>query len=614
MPYREFHYRWEWQLQNTPEALWSLVADTNRFDRDAKLPAVTIGNDEKTPSVNARRRLHYTQLGMKVEWDEEPFEWIRPFRYSVVRNYLSGPVSDMRLVTEMFPLPEGGTRLVQDIWARPKSPLGVIAIPLEVGVITARRFADVYRRYDELASRGQTPAEQPNPTQFPDSGRARLAAMGDKLRTEGASPELVKRLITTIEEADDLTLMRLRPYALADCWKASRRDVLELCLLATRHGLLDFRWEMLCPLCRGAKQVSGTLADIPSEIHCDVCHIDSRVNFDRSVELTFRPNPSVREIEVNEFCVGGPQVTPHIVMQQLLKPEAQRSLPLTLEEGRYRVRTLLIPGGQSLMVKQGGAPALTLRATGEGWSNDELDMHTTTTLNIENATDDEQLFILERMIWTDQAATAAEATALQLFRDLFANEALRPNQQISVGQMTILFTDLRGSTRLYREIGDAPAFGAVMNHFDVLRDAVAEEEGAMVKTLGDAVMAVFRHPASAIRAMLKAQKALAAPPEGGRPLLLKAGMHTGPCIAVTLNGRLDYFGSNVNIAARLEPLSTGCDIVISTAVRDDPRVETMLADPDNHLRIEPLEAKLKGFDDEHIALWRITVDDRNAAT
>ena len=88
-----------------------------------------------------------------------------------------------------------------------------------------------------------------------------------------------------------------------------------------------------------------------------------------------------------------------------------------------------------------------------------------------------------------------------------------------------------------------------MNHFDVLKQVIAEEDGAMVKTIGDAVMAVFRQPASALRAMLHAQQRLAAPTEGMAPLQLKAGLHMGPCIAVTLNDRLDYFGSTVNMAA-----------------------------------------------------------------
>ena len=87
--------------------------------------------------------------------------------------------------------------------------------------------------------------------------------------------------------------------------------------------------------------------------------------------------------------------------------------------------------------------------------------------------------------------------------------------------------------------------------------------------------------------------------------MLKAGLHAGPCIAVTLNERLDYFGSNVNIAARLEPLSTGQDCVITSDVRRDPEVAELLEDPSGEYTAEPLETQLKGFDAECFELWRV---------
>jgi class 3 adenylate cyclase len=145
-----------------------------------------------------------------------------------------------------------------------------------------------------------------------------------------------------------------------------------------------------------------------------------------------------------------------------------------------------------------------------------------------------------------------------------------------------------------------------MNHFDVLKEAIAKEEGSLVKTIGDAVMAVFRRPVAAFRAMLCAQRKLASPPQGMLPLILKAGIHYGPCIAVTLNERLDYFGSTVNMAARLENLSSGQDIIISHMVRADPEVSEFFA-RENGLKIEPVVGeKLKGFDEELIELWRVS--------
>jgi class 3 adenylate cyclase len=194
---------------------------------------------------------------------------------------------------------------------------------------------------------------------------------------------------------------------------------------------------------------------------------------------------------------------------------------------------------------------------------------------------------------------------LQVFRDLFADEALRPGERISVGSLTVVFTDLYGSTELYNQIGDATAFGLVMSHFDVLNAAITAEGGAQVKTMGDAVMAVCQRPLSALHAMLRAQEELASLVAGDGPFRLKVGMHYGPCIAVTLNGQLDYFGSTVNIAARLEGLSQGGDLVVSAAVHDDLEVADFLGEHEEEFEIEKLDFTLKGFYEERFSLKRI---------
>ncbi|MBA3765648.1 MAG: adenylate/guanylate cyclase domain-containing protein, partial [Acidobacteria bacterium] len=523
------------------------------------------------------------------------------------------PLEKMRVLVELNRRDEGGTHLVYEVWAQPKNILGSISIPVQIGLVSRRSFTATLRRYDKLAASGQLPVYQKAEADFAPGGEARLNALSEKLISQGADPLIVKRLAEMIEQGDDMSLARVRAYALADYWNVSRRAVLETCLWATRVGLLDLQWDLLCPHCRGAAQTSHTLTGIHSQVRCDTCEVDFTVNFQHSVELTFRPNQGVRRVESRSFCVGGPQVTPHIVFQQLLPAGAERAIELPLEMGRYHLRSSGVPGEQFLNVSDNGLTKMTLRATEEGWSSDEKSLSSTPTLQLENATDAEKWFVLERTAWSDQAATAAEVTALQVFRDLFSNEALRPGEQISVGTLTVLFTDLRGSTQLYREIGDAPAFGCVMNHFDVLREAIRSEEGALVKTIGDAVMAVFRRPAGALRAILKAQASLASPTEGLRPLMLKVGIHSGPCIAVTLNERLDYFGCTVNMAARLEGLSTGGDAVISEAVHDDPEVAEMLQSPSCDLVAEPFQVMLKGFDEERFELWRVHSVDTVAA-
>ncbi len=616
MPYNEFHYRWEFDLESSPEQLWPLVADTNRFNRDTGVPAVQVMLNEGKGLKNARRLMRLTAFGIPVEWEEQPFEWTRPTRFGVVRRYRKGPIMELRVEVDLTPSdkpndspfddrPSVGTKLVYEIWAKPRNVIGLIAIPIQIGILSARSFARTLREYDLLARHGRTAANLSPTVEFVSGGRARLLALSEKMLGQGSDAELVALLVDHIENADELAIARIRPYELARQWNKPDRAALEACLCATRAGMLDLQWNLICPLCRGGP-ATDSLKDLDSAVHCQGCNIDFAVNFEQSVELTFRPNPSIRKTESEVFCVGGPQVMPHVAAQQLLAPHATRAIDLPLDAGRYRLRTMSIPGWQHLRVTEDGASAMTLRATGDGWIAEELEVDRNAEINFENATEDEQLFILERTAWSDAAATAAEVTALQVFRDLFASEALRPGEQISVGTLTVLFTDLKDSTRMYREIGDATAFGHVMNHFDILKQVIADEDGALVKTIGDAVMAVFRCPAGAVRAMLHAQRLLAAPPNGVQPLSLKAGLHTGPCIAVTLNDRLDYFGSTVNLAARLEGQSTGDDVVISNAVYSDPEVRGLLGDPDNGVSATRFEMPLKGFDKEQFELWRVT--------
>lgn len=598
----EFHYRWEWRLRSSPEQLWPLISDTSRFNRDVGLPAVQVGDDQARP--NARRRVGFARFGLRVEWDEEPFEWVRPQRFGVVRSYRSGPVASLRVRADLAALPEGGTRLLYETWVRPSGLLGLLVVPATMTLFNRRAFAAAFRRYDDLTSGASPAGGKLGEARLAAGGSARLAPMQERLAAETGAADLAARLVELVAEGDEVTLARLRAYELAGAWGIPRRKVLEMCLQATRVGLLDLQWDLLCPLCRGAKESVSTLAKMKQQVHCQTCNIDFTANFERSVELTFRVSPAIREVSDASFCMGGPQMTPHIVAQQLLPAGERRDLELPLEEGRYRVRTLSLPGGQLLAATSDGPQTVTLAASPLGWPGEEFAVSSAPRLHLENATQVEQLFILERTAWSDQATTAADVLTLQAFRDLFSSELLRRGEHVSVGNMAILFTDLRDSTRLYREIGDAPAFSRVMDHFAVLREELGMEGGALVKTIGDAVMAVFRRPVEALRAVVRAQQRLASPPSGP-PFYLRAGIHYGPCIAVTLNDRLDYFGSAVNLAARLEHFSSGEDIVISEIVRHDPEVAELLSSPDSPLLAEAFATRIRGYDEGEFPLWRV---------
>lgn len=603
---REFHYQWQATLNSDPHAYWPLISDTNRFNQDTGLPALENLGKNDSELVNARRRLRIFRFGVPITWVEEPFEWVQPYRFGVVRRYTTGPVAEMRVLAELSPLDSGGTRFTYQVWARPRNFLGLIAIPLQIGVLSARAFQKIFRTYDGRAQ-GKANLILSQAARLASGGGKRLVRINQELLELGVDDVLSARLLELVTHADDMSVANLRPYEWATHWGANRKQVLELFLYCTRLGLLDLSWHLLCPSCRVARETTTTLRALPPSVHCDTCLIDFDTNFEQSVELTFRPNPTIRTVPDNiDFCIAGPQITPHIVAQQLIPANQKRVISPLLEDGRYRARLIGQPGARLFRSERAGAGEVSLQTTFNLSEAEEWVISSQPLMQIVNTQPQEVLFVLERTAWGDKSVTAAEVTALQSFRDLFSNEALRPGDQFSVGRLAIVFTDLRHSTRMYRDIGDAPAFGQVMNHFDLLRTAISTHNGALVKTIGDAVMAVFRRPADAVNAILEAQANLRKASELGVLLELKAGLHFGPCIAVNLNDRLDYFGTTVNLASRLVDLSSGVDLILSNELYQDPEVTTLLASPEFQQSKQQLHiATLKGFENEILEVWRI---------
>jgi len=182
---------------------------------------------------------------------------------------------------------------------------------------------------------------------------------------------------------------------------------------------------------------------------------------------------------------------------------------------------------------------------------------------------------LERTIARDDALTAARAASLALFRELFPGEVLSAGNLVSVATVTLLVTDLELPSDMYAKLGDAPAFGIIHEHFRLLDERIRKAGGALVKTVGEGVLAVFEDPLTAVETALDLQAVLAAG-ETTRALRLKAAVHRGPAMAATLNDHLDYFGATVREAMLLPALVRGGEIVLTAPVAGDTRVAALL--------------------------------------
>ena len=557
-----------------PDRLWRYIADTNRINQYAGLPEFTFRYIPE-PDGGSRQIGETRYMGWKLQWEEHPFEWIEGQYFKVIRSYINGPIREFHTSVRLTPQ-GGGTLLEQTLECEPRWILAVPALWWEIGITSKRRFMAAYQKIDQfLKGKADSPlvpvARQVIPAGRIDIIRRRLE--------KAAGAQHLPRLIQDIETLDDEALDRISPFVFADRWNTDRREALKLFLHASQSGLLDLSWDVICPGCRGASERHTTLRNLRTQAHCPACNIQYDADFSNRVEITFRPNPLIRRVEVLRYCSGGPMNSPHTVVQQNIRAGESRTLQLRLNPWEYRVRSLKLSSETCLRTtaasKRAEADVTIHRHALEPGT---LDVNPNFTLTIHNKDSNPITVSVERVAGHENVATAAMVTAMQEFRTLFSEEVLAPETPISVGAVTLLFTDLKSSTAMYEAIGEAPAYGLVQRHFDLLREVVSRGEGAIVKTIGDAVMVAFLDPARAVDAAFEMHEAIHRDNAArqGPNLTLKIGIHYGPCITVNQNDVLDYFGTTANLAARLQRESEGNDIALSEEVWQDPGVQQVL--------------------------------------
>ena len=586
------------ELPHAREAVWPVLAKTDWLNRAVGLPPVTYEVrplPEGGSHVTARAKV----FGMKVAWQEFPFEWTEPKFYQVRRIFHSGPLAEGVMGLR---LRETATGCAIEIFAHfiPRNTLGTFFARHILGPKTMRDMRGLLRHVGKYLA-GQQPVVMPKlPVATVNQGV--LANGLKKLRAENLPEPLVGRLREFLTTAPDAGLSHIRPFTVARQWNAERWEVLRLFLHATRAGLLNLSWEVLCPNCRSTRLPRNSdLKKLARVAHCDVCNIKFDAEFDKSVELKFSVNPSLRPCDEQIFCLVGPGGKPHIVSQINLAAGQEREWDVPALTRNLRLRSLQVQEPATL-------PPADMEITCRP-ARFELSVAPAKSANpvvrVLNPNPFAVQLALEAGAWDDDILTASLVTNWQEFRDLFATEVISPTEQIVVGSQVILFTDLRGSTALYSRIGDAPAYVLVREHFEILHDIVSAQHGTVVKTIGDAIMATFSNLTEALAAVrqMHAQLSRAAAGKSTR-LQLKSALHIGSCLAVNANDRLDFFGSNVNLAARLVEQGRGDDLVVTDEIYW--RTETQQFIQALGQNGEADEEKFTGFP-QPVKVWKIRV-------
>ena len=450
---------------------------------------------------------------------------------------------------------------------------------------------------------------------------------------QSADPAAVNAIEQLVREATDRDLNRINVFDFAARYGVAEDRVIAAFLHASRLGLFDMSWNLLCPGCGGVLDANATLKTVRKAVYnCALCAAGYEATLDEMVEVTFTVNPRVRRIAAHD-----PHSLPLLEYMRQVFWGSGLALPedslesalneITLEAvelppGEKAILSLQLPAEFVIVFEPVTHAAQFIDVQGEAtrerrdlamvFNNVQAPTGTVQMrpgplrLSLENRT---ALRVLPGVWLAGHALhellgrrkrflTATQLFTNQTFRDIYRTDTLDLDQRLKITSLTFLFTDLKGSTGLYERVGDLVAYDLVRSHFSVLNEVVAGESGAVVKTIGDAVMATFLTPDRGLAAALRMREAMRQLNAERRKedLLIKIGLHEGPCLAVMLNDRLDYFGQTVNIAARVQGLADSHAIFATEPVVRHPAAKKLLSEG-GHLPTER-RAMLRGISGE----------------
>ncbi len=420
------------------------------------------------------------------------------------------------------------------------------------------------------------------------------------------------------EHLNDLPLpgaARINPFDFAEAAETDPDRTLDLFVHGAKLGLFDLEWGMVCPLC-GAIVHSVAAIDHVAEdtLHCCICNKDADSVLDDTVEVSFAYSPPGSIFDLHsDFDAYQQYFTSssfpyreqwrtyrerHTIADVKIESNGQEELTLSLQRGQaYRLLCLDTHSGAEIQAIDGTTPAVAaeiaeLSLSETGFSKPNVDLPAGSAgLMLTNKTEQTVWIQLVRIDMDAIMAimksgvpqfgrrlTGKQLLNNQTFRDCFALHELAPDLKLKLRSLTLLFTDLKGSTALYDREGDLAAYRLVQDHFASLKKVVSNNSGALIKTMGDAVMAAFPGGESGTAAAVAMMSAMQKLAQGRKEddVGLKVGLHAGPALAINSGNNLDYFGQTVNIAARVQGLADAGDICVTGVLNDDDATRAIL--------------------------------------
>src|SRR5436190_5003435 len=380
-------------------------------------------------------------------------------------------------------------------------------------------------------------------------------------RARDWSPRVISKLEAFMRTADDPALFRVDPIQYAAEKGMAEQESIDLFLHASKLGLFDLEWDLLCACCGQVFSSLRGIGKVHTHFVCDICRMVNHLELDDLIQVSFTVASSIRanrfrdpealsaEDYVYRYRLGksiqrGPPfgLNAHFIKQHTrvlayLDPGATLEVQVETTPGLVHAGDMLHGTVLTLAAEDAGGTAPPVHAT-FGRPGMDVSSPPTAPTNLSLSTAHgpatfdlthfaqvpagRSTWVFENKmeqracVWVFDAPHDVTSTWIdvvpflsckrlltsQTFRDLYRSETIDANDGLGIRDITFLFTDLKGSTALYDRLGDLKAYHLVRQHFDALNTVIRDRSGAVVKTIGDAVMAAFGTPIDGLRAAL----------------------------------------------------------------------------------------------------------------
>ncbi len=554
-------FLWYFNLKSRPEELWDYLSDTSATNKALGLPPMEFREENGKlygKSINA---------GILLEWEEPPWQWEYGKYIKNQRIYSKGFAKYVRAMY-LFDYDDNlkQTNLYIYFGWIPRNVSGKILLKIAMPKIQ-KKYGTYLKKLDEMIQQKR---------------------INEILRFD-QNPEIIKKTLEKIyslyEELDDDSLKkyykdiwqyllkqnndflyRIRIKKIAKDLNINFFKVLEFFLKSTQKGFFVLTYDIVCPHCKGVRRELKNLGEIPESDYCEVCKIDFDSTTFNNIEISFKIHPSVLKIEKQFYCAAEPAKKPHILLQKIIPPNTSTEIELNFPFKVYRLRWLGEKKYVIIEINENGSKNLMIN---EFFDDNNLHkaLSYNSIINVKNHSNEEKEIILEYFKDDELILRPYELFNFQEYRDLFSENVLSTKIKLDIGIQYLMFIDMSSSTKMYLEKGDDIAFSIVKKFFEINYSFIKKNYGAVVKTMGDSIFASFPNEELLLQCAMEIWYFF----NSYKDIKIKIVLNKGKVLAVNLNTGIDYFGTPVNILAKMEKYLKEQEIAIPDIIYQNMR-------------------------------------------